>query len=104
MIVRTWRGTATAAKANDYYRHFTTDVAPHLKDIEGHRGAYLLRRAAGDHVEFVALTLWDSVESIKKFAGPRPEVAIVEPAGRAALSAFDDVATHYEVAYQSDGV
>jgi hypothetical protein len=52
MIARIWRGTATAAKADDYYHHFTTKVAPHLKEIAGHQGAYLLRREAGEKVEF----------------------------------------------------
>lgn len=99
MIARTWRGTATAAKADAYYRHFTTEVAPRLQDIPGHQGAYLLRREAGGQVEFLAVTLWDSIESVKTFAGPNPEVAIVEPDGRAALSSFDDVVRHYEVAY-----
>jgi heme-degrading monooxygenase HmoA len=101
MIARTWRGTATAAKADAYYRHFTTAVAPHLKEIEGHRGAYLLQRDIDGQVEFVAVTMWDSIQTIKKFAGPKPEIAIVEREGRAALSAFDNFATHYEVAYYS---
>ncbi len=103
MIARTWRGTATVAKADDYHRHFTTSVAAHLKDIVGHQGAYLLRREADGHVEFLAVTLWDLVETVKRFAGPNPERAIVEPEGRAALSAFDDFARHYDVAYSSAG-
>lgn len=99
MMARTWRGTAPRATAGDYQRHFTTKVAPHLKDIAGHRGAVLLRREHEGQVEFLAVTLWDSLDTIKAFAGPNPEVAVVEPEGRAALSAFDDVARHYEVAY-----
>ena len=99
MIARLWRGTATTAKADAYQCHFTTAVAPHLKEIAGHRGAYLMRRETDGEVEFLAVTLWDSIETIKQFAGPDPEVAIVEPEGRAALSAFDDFARHYEVAY-----
>jgi heme-degrading monooxygenase HmoA len=101
MIARTWRGTATTAKADDYYRHFTTEVAPHLKDIAGHQGAYLLRREADGQVEFLAVTFWDSIETIKEFAGANPNVAIVEPEGRAALFEFDDFAKHYEVAYST---
>jgi heme-degrading monooxygenase HmoA len=102
MIARIWRGTATRDKAESYRSHFTRNVAPHLKDIAGHRGAYLLRRAADGQVEFVAVTLWDSIETIKGFAGPNPEVAIVEPEARAVLSTFDEAARHYEVIF--DGV
>lgn len=102
MIARTWRGTATIAKADDYDRYFRTKLASHLKDTVGHQGAYLLRRKVDGHVEFLAVTLWDSIETIKKFAGSDPDVALVEPEGRAALSAFDDFARNYEVVY--DGV
>ena len=99
MIARLWGGSATIGNADAYHRHFTTQVAPHLKEIAGHRGAYLLRRQAEGHVEFLAVTLWDSLETVKAFAGPKPETAIVEPAARAVLTAFDEVARHYEVAY-----
>jgi len=103
MIARTWHGRATVAKADAYYRHFTATVAPQLKQIDGHRGAYLLRREVDGQVEFLAITLWDSIETIKAFAGSNPDVAIVEPEGRAALTTFDDVARHYEVDYQPYG-
>ena len=100
MIARTWHGRATVAKADAYYRHFTATVAPQLKQIDGHRGAYLLRREVDGQVEFLAITLWDSIETVKEFAGPNPEIANVEPEGRAALSAFDSFANHYVVAYR----
>lgn len=101
MIARTWRGTATIEKADAYSQHFTTKVVPHLEDIAGHRGAYLLRREADGQVEFLAVTLWDSIETVKGFAGPNPEAAIVEPEGRSALREFDDFARHYEVSYSN---
>jgi heme-degrading monooxygenase HmoA len=103
MIARTWRGRATGSNADAYRRHFETAVAPHLTEIAGHRGALLLRRAVDGEVEFVAVTLWDSIETVKGFTGPNPEVAVVEPAARAVLSAFDTVAHHYEVAYDTVG-
>ena len=97
MLARIWRGSATLAKADDYARHFTTAVVPNLERIAGHRGAYLLRRKTDTGVEFLAVTLWDSIETIRKFSGPDPEVAHVEPEGRAALTAFDEFARNYEI-------
>jgi heme-degrading monooxygenase HmoA len=99
MIARTGHGTATNEKADEYVRHFTTRVVPHLREIEGHRGAYLLRREIEGQVEFLAMTLWDTIETVKSFAGPNPNVAMVEPEARAALSKFDFFAENYEVAY-----
>lgn len=102
MIARIWRGQATAEQAADYLRHFTTAVVPNLQSIEGHRGACLLRREvvgmAGSDVEFVAVTLWDSIDTIRAFSGHDPEAAHIEPEGRAALSAFDEFARNYEIA------
>ncbi len=97
MIARIWSGRATPANAGHYQRHFTDDVAPQLKQIPGNLGAYLLRREADGQVEFVAVTLWDSLDTVKQFTGADPTVAIVEPAARAVLRDFDADARHYEV-------
>jgi heme-degrading monooxygenase HmoA len=97
MIVRVWRGTTSAAKAADYEHHFTGTVVPELRGIAGHRGASLLKRETNGTIEFLAVTLWDSIESVKAFAGADPSVAIVEPAAVAALSEYDGFVRHYEV-------
>ncbi len=101
MIARLWRGRAKIATANAYYRHFTETVVPELKPLAGHRGAWLLRRDTDGETEFLAMTLWESRQSIEAFAGANIDVAIVEPEARAALSDFDDFARHYEVAFKS---
>ncbi len=100
-VVRVWRGQAEPRNADAYARHVTTRVFPSLKTIAGHRGAYLLRRPISGRVEFLAVTLWDSLEAVKKFAGSDPDVAIVEPEARAVLAEFDEFARHYEVAHAS---
>jgi hypothetical protein len=96
-VLRMWKGRATAAKAGDYVRHASENVFPEIRSIPGHRGAYLLRRSVGNSIEFLVLTLWASMDAVRGFAGPEPEKAVVEPAARAALSDFDETATHYEV-------
>lgn len=102
MIARTWRGVAPAATADAYEKHFTSKVVSHLEGIAGYRGASLLRREADGEVTFLAITLWDSLAAIQAFSGPDPEVAIVAPDARAVLTAFDDFARHYEVAYRTE--
>jgi hypothetical protein len=56
IIARIWGGMAPAAKAGDYHRHFITNVAPHLKEIDGNKGALLPRRDVDGQVEVVAIT------------------------------------------------
>ena|SRR5216683_2573233 len=101
MIVRTWRGQATNANADAYFRHVTGTVFPLLKGLAGHHGAWLLRRQVDGQTEFLALTLWESLDSIRAFAGRDVDTAIVEPEARAVLADFDDFAHHYEVAFKT---
>jgi hypothetical protein len=97
MIARIWRGAAAKENADAYRRHATQNVFPELAGIEGHCGAFLLARESGGEVEFIALTLLDSIEAVKRFAGENPETAVVEPQARAVLSRFDDFVQHYDV-------
>ena len=101
MIARLWRGRAVPAKADEYFRHFTETVAPALEDLAGHRGAWLLRREIDGVIEFTAVTLWESRAAIEAFTGPDIDKAVVEPEARAALADFDDVVSHYDVAFMS---
>lgn len=97
MVWRMWRARSTVGKADEYVRHATEKVFPSLGAIEGYRGAYLLRRTAGDAIEIAVLTLWESMESVHKFAGDEMDKAVVEPEARKALTSFDDFVTHFEV-------
>jgi heme-degrading monooxygenase HmoA len=102
MIARLWRGqTATAANAEAYFQHLSGAVFPSLKDLAGHRGAWILRREVDGRCEFLAVTLWETRQAIEAFAGADIDKAIVEPEGRAVLAEFDDFARHYEVAFQT---
>jgi uncharacterized protein len=96
-ILRMWKGRSTIDQADKYVRHATTKVFPALRAIDGHRGTYLLRRAAGGAVEFVVLTLWQSMDAVRRFAGSRPEKAVVEPEAQAILSGFDEAVVHFEI-------
>lgn len=101
LILRMWKARSTAEKSDQYIQHATTRVFPALEAIKGHRGAYLLQRPADGEVELVVLTLWESMEAVRKFAGAQAEKAIVEPEARAILTSFDQSVTHFEVVHGS---
>jgi heme-degrading monooxygenase HmoA len=103
VIVRAWHATATAEGADAYREHFTRSVLPDLQRIDGHQGAYLLRRDHDGHVELQVLTLWSSLEAISTFAGANLEHAVVEPAAQAALSTYDTTVTHHTVVVDTVG-
>jgi len=58
---------------------------------------YLLRHRGMEEIEFLVLTLWESMDAIRGFAGDQPELAVVEPEARAALVRFESMVAHYEV-------
>jgi heme-degrading monooxygenase HmoA len=97
MIVRLWRGRTAVDRAEIYVQHLFDAVLPTLEALPGFRGVTVLRRLDGQEVEFVVQTHWESMEAIKRFAGQKPEMAVVEPAARAVLSSFDATVLHYEV-------
>jgi heme-degrading monooxygenase HmoA len=103
VIVRAFHATATAEGADTYHQHFTRSVLPSLQRIDGYHGAYLLRREGDRHVELQVLTLWDSLEAVRRFAGPDLEHAVVEPAAQAALAAYDPTVTHHTVVVDTVG-
>lgn len=97
MVVRAWRGYAAAADAQAYPEYLLHSVRPKLGQLAGFRGLYLLQRRGLAEIEFLVLTVWDSMDAVRAFAGDQPDLAVVEPEARAALVRFDDTVNHYEV-------
>jgi heme-degrading monooxygenase HmoA len=97
MIARVWRARATAEGADAYREHFTNAVLPALRRLDGHRGAYLFRKETGETVELEVMTLWESFEAIKDFAGDDMSTAVVEPEAQAVLLAYDKTVNHRTV-------
>lgn len=98
MIARIWHGWAPPATADDYQRHYQTDVAEHLHEVDGFLGARLLRRVEGAEVRFTSIAYFTGMDAIRAFAGADPEHAVLEEAARRALTRWDDRVTHHEVA------
>jgi heme-degrading monooxygenase HmoA len=97
MVIREWRARAEPARSDAYPKHFREMVAPELRHVPGFLGAHLIQQLLGDQIEFVVLTRWQSMDSIRGFAGEALEQAKVEPGAVAALLSYDDTVRHYEV-------
>jgi heme-degrading monooxygenase HmoA len=102
MISRIWHGWTTKANAGAYENLLRQEVLPGVHRVQGFKGAQLLRRDDGDEVEFVTITLFDSVEAVKEFAGKDYEVAVVPVHARKLLAHFDARSVHYESVFHSD--
>jgi heme-degrading monooxygenase HmoA len=101
MIAKLWRGRTAAADAEAYGAFLQRTAHPDYGGVEGNRGWVLLRREAGDAVEFGFLSLWDSMDAVRRYAGeiaerpkyyPEDERYLLERPGAAEL--FEVVDTH----------
>jgi len=97
MVVRTWSARSTAEGAKKYITHFRRKVLPQLQRISGYQGVLLLRRRGGDEAEVQVLTFWDSMASVRQFAGTDPDRAVVDDEARAVLQDFDSRVAHFEI-------
>jgi heme-degrading monooxygenase HmoA len=99
-IVRVWGGFGTETGVERYCReHFPKSVLPHLRSIDGFIEVKVMTRKGRDETEVVVATTWDSIESVKAFAGEDYEKAVVEPVVRELLNRFDDRVAHFTVAF-----
>ena len=97
MIARHWRGWTKLSDAPAYERLLTEAVLPALKNIEGYQGGYILRQDDDREAEFVVINFFDSLDSVKKFAGDSYQTPVFEREAKRLLSRIENVAHHYEV-------
>ncbi len=99
MLCRLWHGWTTAANADSYEQLLRQEIFHGIaaREIAGYQGIELLRRAAGDEVEFITLMWFESLDAVRAFAGRDYETAVVPPAARKLLLRFDERSAHYEV-------
>jgi len=79
MIARSWDGCTTAAQADEYTEYIQRTGVADLAATEGNRGVWLLRRSEGDRVRFRVVSLWDSMDAVRRFAGDDAQKARYYP-------------------------
>ncbi len=97
MIARTWHGVTPASKAEEYTAYLNRTGVPDYQASPGNLGVYVLRRTEGERTHFMLISLWNSLESIKKFAGEEHERARYYPEDTEYLLELEPTVTHYEV-------
>ena len=95
MITRIWHGCTKPENADAYHQLLTTKILPGIHRVKGYHGTCLLRRELKEEVEFITLTLWESLDAIREFAGQDYEIAVVPPEARTLLVRFDERSEHY---------
>ena len=97
MIARHWRGLVQRDRAAAYVEHLQSETLPQLVHLAGFHDAKVLRRDLPQGVEFLVVTFWESLDSIRAFAGADVESAVVPPKARDMMIEYDVKARHYDV-------
>ncbi len=105
MISRIWHGWTTPANADKYEALLKEEIFVGIQNrhIPGFNNIQLLRREAGSEVEFVTIMTFDSLDSVREFAGKDYEAAVVPEKARAVLTHFDARSQHYKVVAERTG-
>ncbi|MGH8809652.1 MAG: hypothetical protein ACREX0_17400 [Noviherbaspirillum sp.] len=102
MLTRIWHGWTAPENASAYQNLLLTEIFPGIagRNVPGYLGISLVRRDIANEVEFATIMWFDSIDSVKAFAGDDYEVAVVPAKARALLSRFDQRSAHYETVVQ----
>jgi heme-degrading monooxygenase HmoA len=101
MIARSWAGATRAADADTYLQYLHATGLAEYRAAPGNRGVLALRRIVGDRAEFLLLTIWESAEAIRGFAGDDIGRAVFYPEDERYLVARDERVQHYDVVFRA---
>jgi hypothetical protein len=100
MVCRVWRGWTTVDRAQSYDDYLQRELFPRLGQElhpHGYRGYQLLRLGRGEEVEFMTMLWFESIESVRSFAGENYETPVISEKARTLLTRFADRADHYQL-------
>ena len=100
MIARVWRGITPKEKADDFIAYFNQTGLADYGKTPGNRGTTILRRDQGEHCEIMLISLWDSMDAVRAFAGESPDRSVYYPEDEHYLLQMEPLVRHYEVAQQ----
>ena len=105
MISRIWHGWTTHQNADVYEKMLKEEIFIGIQErcIPGFRSIQLLRRELDDETEFITIMTFDSIESVREFAGRDYEQAVVPQKARTVLSHYDHRSQHYHIKAKRNG-
>ena len=99
MIARVWHGYTKPEQADTYEEMLRNTILPGIHRVAGYKGCYVLRKGEGAEVEFITVTLWESMDAVRQFAGPNYETPVIVPEAEDLLTRHDKKSTHYQAFY-----
>lgn len=98
-IIRTWKGWTTMENGPVYEDMLINEVFPTVKrnGVDGLEKVSISTRKMNDEVEFFLVLQFDSIESVKIFAGEYYQTAYIPDNAKRVLKRYESKAEHYEL-------
>jgi heme-degrading monooxygenase HmoA len=97
MIARVWSGVTNQNNAEEYENYLMKTGVPGYKNTNGNRGVIVLRKDDEQKSEFTLISLWESEEAIRGFAGQEIASAVYYPKDENFLLTLEPCVEHFEV-------
>ena len=97
MIARIWHGRTNIKNFEEYTEFLKKTAIPDYKKTDGFKGLNFLRRTENGEGHFYLITYWESLETIKNFAGEDLEKPKYYEEDKEFLLEFEEVVQHYEI-------
>ena len=98
MIARIWHGILKTKSETDEYADYVMQTGVKgVQATEGNRGVYVLKHVDEERAEFLFISLWESFDAIRRFAGEDVEKAVYYPEDKEFLVELEPKVKHFEV-------
>ena len=99
-LMRLWHEKVAIEKADEYEKFMIEKAAPDYSSVEGLLKLYFQRKNETEIAHFLLVTIWDSLESVKKFAGDNPDIAKYYPEDDYFLLEKEELVSMYQVFFE----
>ena len=98
-ILRVWKGWTSFENEKKYEDFLINEVFPTVKKngVDGLEKVSISSKRLENEVEFYLILQFDSLESVKLFAGEDYEVAYIPEKAKSILLRYDSKAQHYSI-------
>lgn len=104
MIARMWRGATRADDADSYLTYLRETGLEEYRATPGNLAVIALRRVDPGKAEFLLVSLWESEEAIRAFAGEPLDQAVFYPEDDRYLIERDEYVQHLECVHFADAL
>ncbi len=101
MFAREWKARTPYKHKDGFINYLYETGIKDTSSTKGFKGSQILTRDLEDKVEIILITYWDSLESIKAFAGEDIGIARLYPEDEKYELEPDTFVLHYEVVESS---